>query len=235
MPRLQEFPYSINGNRTGFDEWYEISRSTTVRGQVNERNILCIVESATGGCRYNGNYSASGKSMSIVLELILQLRRIVQLLLANLLTHRIERIMTSAFEKAVTILACPRCKQPITYDSHEIRCQACHEAFSVHSGLPILVDNTSEVLQWYHPHAGGARNSRPAWKRIGRALLDALTPEERVWTRKSQKVLDGALRTKNPGCARKECHSDRGWIRVRVHAVIATLLIVDTERTRSAR
>jgi uncharacterized protein YbaR (Trm112 family) len=56
--------------------------------------------------------------------------------------------------KLLDILACPRCKKPVTPDAQHTRlvCQACRVQYRVDDGIPIMLIDTAEQLEGEDAH-----------------------------------------------------------------------------------
>ena len=97
------------------------------------------------------------------------------------------------------LLACPSCKSPsLTTVLQEIICKACGESFNISYDTPVLIRHDSPVFVWYDPKKPSTPSTSKGVKQSLKALYRWLKPEDRVWSVKSQKVIQRLLEELNP-------------------------------------
>lgn len=109
-----------------------------------------------------------------------------------------ERLRTQN-KKLGKLLACPNCKMPtLTKNQQTIACEKCGESYSMFFDTPVLIKSDSPIHDWYKPKLDSAPATNRGFKELLTVLYRLLKPEDRVWSIKSKKALQGLLEEKNP-------------------------------------
>lgn len=97
------------------------------------------------------------------------------------------------------LLACPNCKLPtLKIDQQKIKCEECGESYDMFFGIPVLIKSDSPVLEWYKPEKDSTPSTNAGFKKLIPALYRWLKPQDRVWSIKSQKAIQGLFEANNP-------------------------------------
>ena len=101
--------------------------------------------------------------------------------------------------KIVKILACPSCKSSrIIISDQDVKCQECCTTYKMFHDTPVMIKPDSPVLDWYEPRKDAIESTRNTLGTTVSYLYKLLRPQDRVWTRKSQKALNDVLKEKKP-------------------------------------
>jgi uncharacterized protein YbaR (Trm112 family)/SAM-dependent methyltransferase len=108
--------------------------------------------------------------------------------------------------KLAEIMACPQCEAPFDdrwsgeyqedLQGFGIKCNRCGASYPIYYGMPSLIPDDSPVFEWYDPTIP-AKKSKGAKGKLMR-LRKALLPAPRVWSKKSQAVVQRILEEKHP-------------------------------------
>lgn len=96
------------------------------------------------------------------------------------------------------LIACPNCKLPkLTQDKHKIKCDRCSELYDIIVDTPVLIKDDSPVHAWYRPRVKPKLDTFRGIKKYIYKFYKWLYPEERIWTKKSQKAVSEILAKNN--------------------------------------
>ena len=111
--------------------------------------------------------------------------------------------MPSSTHKLTDVLACPNCKTRISLGPKSVTCTRCGSSYEVLLDTPILIKQHSPILEWYKPQLIRMESKRLARRLVRnlRGIYSSLKPSDRVWTRRSQKVIQKMLEEKTPDAA----------------------------------